>query len=91
MTNADEDMGYDIRVSAGYEYRFSVLSLTPYSRLSYARANIAAYSETAPDPNALGSGSVLHIDNQTVKSMVLGSEGTSHAATVFRTGAGIRG
>jgi outer membrane autotransporter protein len=62
---------YAFNLSAGYEYRRDTWTLTPYGRLSYTRAQIDAYSETASNPTVAGIGSVLRIEDQKLKSMVL--------------------
>jgi outer membrane autotransporter protein len=62
---------YAFNISAGYEYRRDAWTLTPYGRLSYTRAEIDAYTEEASNPSAAGFGSVLRIDDQELKSIVL--------------------
>jgi outer membrane autotransporter protein len=62
---------YAFNISAGYEYRRDAWTLTPYGRLSYTRAEIDAYTEEASNPSAAGFGSVLRIDDQELKSVVL--------------------
>jgi outer membrane autotransporter protein len=62
---------YAFNLSAGYDYRKNAWTLTPYGRLSYTRARIDAYTETASSPTAAGFGSVLHIEDQDLKSLVL--------------------
>jgi outer membrane autotransporter protein len=62
---------YAFNISAGYEYRRDAWTLTPYGRFSYTRAEIDAYTEEASNPTATGFGSVLRIEDQDLKSMVL--------------------
>jgi uncharacterized protein YhjY with autotransporter beta-barrel domain len=62
---------YAFNLSAGYDYRRDAWTLTPYGRLSYTRARIDGYTETASSPTAAGVGSVLHIEDQDLKSLVL--------------------
>ncbi|MES9991400.1 MAG: autotransporter domain-containing protein [Candidatus Thiodiazotropha sp.] len=66
-----DGMEYSFNLSAGYEYRRNALTLTPYGRLSYTRVDIDSYTEQATNPAAPGIGSVLHIEDQALKSMVL--------------------
>ncbi|WP_316369377.1 autotransporter family protein [Candidatus Thiodiazotropha sp. CDECU1] len=66
-----DGMEYAFNLSAGYEYRRDALILTPYGRLSYTSAEIDAYTEQASNPAAAGFGSVLRIEDQELKSMVL--------------------
>ncbi|MEW8049725.1 MAG: autotransporter outer membrane beta-barrel domain-containing protein [Candidatus Thiodiazotropha sp.] len=47
------------------------MSFTPYGRLSYTRAEIDAYTETASNPTVAGLGSMLHIEDQELDSLVL--------------------
>ncbi|MGD8913925.1 MAG: autotransporter domain-containing protein [Candidatus Thiodiazotropha sp.] len=62
---------YAFNISAGYDYRRNTWTLTPYGRLSYTRAEIDAYTEEASNLSAAGFGSVLRIDDQELKSIVL--------------------
>jgi outer membrane autotransporter protein len=62
---------YALNLSAGYEYRRDALILSPYGRLSYTRAQIDNYTEESSSPGIAGFGSILHIDDQELKSMVL--------------------
>ncbi|MEW8324849.1 MAG: autotransporter domain-containing protein [Candidatus Thiodiazotropha taylori] len=66
-----DGMEYAFNLSAGYEYHRNALTITPYGRLAYTRAEIDAYSEQASNPNAAGAGSMLRIEDQELKSMVL--------------------
>ncbi|MEW8505125.1 MAG: autotransporter domain-containing protein [Candidatus Thiodiazotropha sp.] len=62
---------FSLNISAGYDYHRDALTITPYGRLSYTRAEIDAYSETASNPAVAGAGSMLRIDDQDLDSMVL--------------------
>ncbi|MCG7923428.1 MAG: autotransporter domain-containing protein [Candidatus Thiodiazotropha lotti] len=66
-----DGMEYAFNLGAGYEYHRNALTITPYGRLAYTRAEIDAYSEQASNPNAAGVGSMLRIEDQELKSMVL--------------------
>jgi outer membrane autotransporter protein len=66
-----EGMEFALNLSAGYEYRRDALILTPYGRLSFTRAQIDAYTEKASNPGTAGFGSILHIEDQVLKSIVL--------------------
>ncbi|MCG7900679.1 MAG: autotransporter domain-containing protein [Candidatus Thiodiazotropha weberae] len=72
FSQGDTDgMEYAFNLSAGYEYHRNALTITPYGRLAYTRAEIDAYSEQASNPNAAGVGSMLRIEDQELKSIVL--------------------
>jgi outer membrane autotransporter protein len=62
---------YAFNLSAGYDFRRDAWTLTPYTRLSYTRAQIDAYTEAASNPTTTGFGSVLRIEDQDLKSLVL--------------------
>ncbi|MET0067421.1 MAG: autotransporter domain-containing protein [Candidatus Thiodiazotropha sp.] len=66
-----EGMEYAFNLSAGYEYRRDAMTLAPYGRFSYTRAEIDAYTEEASDPAVAGFGSMLHIDDQDLESMLV--------------------
>jgi outer membrane autotransporter protein len=66
-----DGMEYAVNLSAGYDYRRDALTFTPYGRFSYTRAEIDAYTEEAANPDTPGFGSMLHINDQDLKSMVL--------------------
>jgi outer membrane autotransporter protein len=66
-----EGMEYSLNLSAGYEYRQHAMTLTPYARFSYTRVEIDGYTEQASNQSAAGFGSVLHIEDQVVKSSLL--------------------
>jgi outer membrane autotransporter protein len=66
-----EGVEYSFNLSAGYEYRHNAMTLTPYSRISYTHVEIDGYTEEASNQAAAGFGSVLHIEEQEVESLVL--------------------
>ncbi len=66
-----EGMEYSFNLSAGYDYRYNEMTLTPYGRFSYTHVEIDAYTEEASDQTAAGFGSVLHIEDQDLESRVL--------------------
>ncbi|MEW8438200.1 MAG: autotransporter domain-containing protein [Candidatus Thiodiazotropha taylori] len=69
--SATDGMEYAFSLSGGYDYNHNALSLTPYGRLAYTHAEIDAYTEEASNLNAAGIGSMLRIDEQKLKSLVV--------------------
>lgn len=70
-------------VGGGLEYHRNDWTFGPYGRLSIAKARVDAYREKASNPEALGAGSVLLIDDQTMDStsLVLGGSIAKHIST----------
>jgi outer membrane autotransporter protein len=58
-----------ISIGSGYEYSRGAFTFGPYGRLSYTRAEVDSYTEKASDPAAPGSGSVLSIGGQSIRSL----------------------
>ena len=55
---------FGVAVSGGYEFRQDALTLVPFARLQYLRANINGYQETVRRPGESGSGLGVEIDKQ---------------------------
>ena len=68
MGNTD-GQEYSLSLSGGYKNNRGALNYGPYGRLSYTKAEIDAYTESASDPAVKGSGSVLSISDQDVDSL----------------------
>jgi outer membrane autotransporter protein len=63
-------------LSSGYKNNKGAISYGPYGRISYTKAKIDAYTESASSPNVEGSGSILSLLDQDVDSLtaVLGGQ-----------------
>ena len=62
---------YSFSLNGGYEYYREALTLGGYGRLGYSKVNIDGYTESASNPGAPGSGSVLKLDDQDVDSLTI--------------------
>jgi outer membrane autotransporter protein len=71
-----DGLEYSMSLSGGYDYNQGGFSYGPYGRLSYTRAEIDAFTESASNPGAPGIGSVLSLSDQEVDSAtaVLGGQ-----------------
>ncbi|RUM93863.1 MAG: autotransporter outer membrane beta-barrel domain-containing protein [Thiothrix sp.] len=71
-----EGMEYSLSLSGGYDYNQGALSYGPYGRLSFTRAEIDAYTESATRSGVKGEGSVLTLSDQEIDSTtaVLGGQ-----------------
>lgn len=66
--DADE---LSVSIGAGMEYRSDSWQYGPYGRLGFTQASVASYTESASNPDAVGSGSVLSIEEQSLTSSLL--------------------
>ncbi len=71
---------YAVGIGSGYDFNFDQWSMGPFGQFNYVRAEIDAFEEQASTPGALGAGSLLAVDDQTVKSLTTALGGqTSYA------------
>jgi outer membrane autotransporter protein len=73
-TTSGQELSFSL--SSGYKNNKGAISYGPYGRVSYTKAKIDAYTESASSPNVTGSGSVLSLLDQDVDSLtaVLGGQ-----------------
>ena len=70
-----EGMDYSASLNGGFEFNQGSFSFGPYGRLSFTRAEIDAYAESAADPKGKGAGSVVSISDQTIDSTTAAAGG----------------
>lgn len=72
-----------LSMGGGLEYYRNEWTFGPYGRVSFAQVTVDAYRESASDPDAPGTGSVLLVDEQTLDStsLVLGGSIAKHIST----------
>jgi outer membrane autotransporter protein len=58
-------------IGAGYHFNREAFTFTPNVRLDYVKTDIDGLTENAADPSALGSGWMVALDSQTVKSLTV--------------------
>jgi len=77
---------YAVGIGSGYDFNFDRLSVGPFGQVNYTRAEIDAFEEQAASGGDLGAGSLLAIDEQTVKSLTTSLGGQTSYAISSKAG-----